>query len=85
MSKRNVNPRLGAVTYTTGTAHGDTSDTANLLETDTLEGLAGLALSTRSHLVGSVDICAGIIRVKLLDVKVLNVIGDLFNSGGHGW
>ena len=58
-------------TYTTGAAHGNTGDTADLLEADTLEGLARLALGTRGDLVGSVDIGSGIVRVELLDVKLM--------------
>lgn len=59
-----------STTYTTRTAHGNTRDAANLLQADTLQGLTGLALGTRSHLVGSVHIGTSVIGVKLLDIKL---------------
>jgi hypothetical protein len=59
-----------AATYTTGAAHGDTGDATDLLEADTLESLARLALGARSDLVRGVDVSARIVRVKLLDVEL---------------
>ena len=61
---------LRDATYTTGAAHGNTGDTTNLLEADTLESLARLALRTRSNLVGSVNVGASVVRLELLDIEL---------------
>lgn len=61
-------------TYTTRAAHGNTGDTTDLLETETLKSLARLALGTRSHLVGSVNIGTCVVGVEVLDVKLSRLV-----------
>lgn len=62
--------RGAEATYTSGSAHGNTGDTTDLLEADTLQSLARLALGTRSDLVGSVNVGSSIIGVEFLDVEL---------------
>lgn len=57
-------------TYTTGTAHSDTSDTTDFLKSNTLESLARFAFSSGGDFVRGVDVSSGIVRVEVLDLEL---------------